>query len=109
MSGGSLTITALQTHILLALYEFKETLFARAWVSVSRATWLAQMLELHKIDSEAASTRRASLDTFLPSANNPAEFKEKSTTLWAAFGLYCFVSVGEGWNTGSMLDARDVS
>ena len=38
VSGSSMTIAALQSHILLALYEFKETMFQRAWASVSRAT-----------------------------------------------------------------------
>lgn len=109
VSGGSMTIAALQTHILLALYEFKETLFPRAWVSVSRATWLVQMMELHKMDSKDSAKRIASFETYLQEASDPAELKERGTTFWAATGLHCFIGVGVGWNTGYMLDAREVS
>lgn len=109
VSGGSMTIAALQTHILLALYEFKETLFPRAWTSVSRATWLAQMLELHKMDPKVSSKRVASFETYLHETSDPAELKERATTLWAAYGLHCFIGVGVGWNTGCMLDVREVS
>lgn len=109
VSGGSMTIAALQAHTLLALYEFKETLFPRAWVSVSRATWLAQMLELHKMDPKGSSRRRPSFETYLHETGDPAELKERETTLWAAYGLHCFIGVAVGWNTGCMLDAREVS
>ena len=109
VSGGSMTIAALQTHILLALYEFKETLFPRAWVSVSRATWLAQMLELHKMDLKVPPKRTASFETYLQEASDPAELNERGTTFWAAASLHCFIGVGVGWNTGNKLDARDVS
>ena len=108
VSGGSMTIAALQTHILLALYEFKETLFPRAWVSVSRATWLAQMLDLDKMDPRKVSNRSASFETYLQETHDPAELKERATTFWAAFGLHCFIGVGVGWNTGCISDARGV-
>ena len=109
VSGGSMTIAALQSHILLALYEFKETLFQRAWASVSRATWLAQMLELHKMDPKGPSKRTNSIEKYLNDTSDPAELKERGTTLWAAFSLHCFIGVGVGWNTGCMLDVRGVS
>lgn len=109
VSGGSMTIAALQTHILLALYEFKETLFPRAWTSVSRATWLAQMLELHKMDPKVSSKPIASFETYLHETSDPAELKERATTLWAAYGLHCFIGVGVGWNTGCMLDVREIT
>lgn len=108
VSGGFMTIAALQTHVLLALYEFKETLFPRAWVSVSRATWLAQMLDLDKMDPRKFSKRSASLETYLQETRDPAELKERATTFWAAFGLHCFIGVGVGWNTSCMLDSRGV-
>ena len=109
VSNGSMTIAALQTHILLALYEFRETLFPRAWISVSRATWLAQMMQLHKMDPKGSSLQRPSIETYLPDTDDPAELKERETTLWAAFGLHCFIGIGKGWNTGCMLDAQEVS
>lgn len=109
VSGGSMTIAALQTHVLLALYEFKETLFSRAWVSVSRATWLAQMLELHKMDPKGSLKRNTPFETHLQETHDPAELKERGTTFWAAFSLHCFIGVGVGWNTGCMFDIREVS
>lgn len=109
MPGGSMTIAALQSHILLALYEFKETLFQRAWASVSRATWLAQMLELHKMDPKSPSKRTSSVEKYLNDTSDPAELKERGTTLWAAFSLHCFIGVGVGWNTGCMLDVRGIT
>ena len=107
-SGGSMTLAALQAHILLAVYEFKRTLFSRVWVSVSRATWLAQMLELHKMD-QPSTKRRFSLETCLPETRDPADLKERRITFWAAFGLHCYVGVGVGWSTGGVIDVREVS
>ena len=108
MSGGSMTIAALQATILLALYEFKETLFPRAWISVSRATWLAQMLELHRSDPKISSERNDPPENYLPETRETAELEERGKTFWAAISLHCFIGVGAGWSTGSMLDAREV-
>ena len=108
-SGRSVTVVALQIHVLLALYEFKQTLFSRAWVSVSRATWLAQMLELHTMDPQGSAKSRYSSERVLPETALPAELSERRKTLWAAYSLHCFVGVGVGWNTGCVINKREVS
>ena len=108
-SGGSMTLTALQTNILLALYEFNQAFFSQAWLSATRASWLAQMLELHKMDRKDPTKRNFTAQTLLPATSDPAELEERRTTFWAAFSLNCIVGIGSEWNTGSVIDYREVS
>lgn len=107
-SGGSMTIAALQANILIALYEFKQSYFARAWVSVSRVTWLAQVLGLHKMDKKDSPRRSSFAHSYLPADAGPIDLEERRRTLWAAFSLKCFANIGIGWNTSATIDYREV-
>ena len=102
-TSGVPTITDLQISILLAFYELTQTLFTRAWMSISRTTWLAQMLELHHMDHKSSSKSRPS------SPYDSADHEERRRTFWAAYSLSCFSSVGIGWNTSNALDFQEVS
>ena len=109
-SGSFKTISALQTCILLALYELKRTLFARAWVSVSRATWLAQMIELGKMDCNSASKPKSqSSEPILPVAADAMELEERRQTFWGVFNLNCYASIGIGWRPNLAIEYSDVS
>ena len=108
-SGGSLSIAALQINVLLALYELEKAYFIRAWISVGRATWLAQMLELHKMDGKDIPRQKPANQRLGSAANHADELEERRKTFWAVYTLNCFLGVGVGWNTSSVMDYPEVS
>ncbi len=85
------SLQALQSTILIGLYELQHADFGRAWLTASRAIWLTQALQLHTIDSEQAS----SIDV--------ANVEEARKALWAANNLIWFLSLG-----GRMIDSISV-
>ncbi|MCJ1434764.1 hypothetical protein MMC27_004134 [Xylographa pallens] len=88
---SSPSLQSLQSTILIALYELQHADFGRAWLTVSRAIWLTQALQLHAIDSEHAP----SIDA--------ASLEESRKALWAANSLIWFLSLG-----GRMIDLLSV-
>ena len=101
------TVPALQALILLALYEFKHTCFTRSWVSVSRATWLAHSLGLHRMDTikhEGPST----MLNILPRTDDAMELEERRRTFWVMLQLNCLSTVGICWNLGLGFDHDEV-
>ncbi|KAK4235959.1 hypothetical protein C8A03DRAFT_17356, partial [Achaetomium macrosporum] len=106
--GEFATITTLQAYILVALFEFKHTVFTRAWVSVSRATWLARLLDLDKMD--AGKPPSPSSNSHAPSAlESPAEAARRRRTFWAVFTLDALVRVGVGWSPHVGFDYLEIS
>lgn len=101
------TIPALQTLILLALYEFKQTCFTRSWVSVSRATWLAHSLGMHMMDRDKSEPGCNMLIT-LPWTDNVMEIEERRRTFWVMLQLNCLCTVGICWNIGLGFDHDEV-
>lgn len=101
------TIPALQALILLALYEFKQTCFTRSWVSVSRATWLAHSLGLHKMDTTKPEAPSNMLN-ILPWIDDAWELEERRRTFWAMLQLNCLSTVGICWNLGLGFDHDEV-
>ncbi|MCJ1396072.1 hypothetical protein MMC18_008960 [Xylographa bjoerkii] len=103
------SIAALQATILVGLYELKLAYFSRAWATISCATWLAQMLQLHKLDQRDASECALSL-TLPPCIPTPFdELNEARRTLWAVLTLNSFVGVGVSWNVVNTMDQNDIS
>lgn len=102
------SMPALQTQILVALYEITQAIFTRAWVSVSRATWLAQMLELHSMDRDEPLRVDQTTQHILPASTDTAELEERRRTFWAAFSLNTSVSVGIGWSPAIRIDCSEV-
>lgn len=108
-SGGSLSIAALQINVLLALYELEKSYFMRAWVSAGRATWLAQMLELHKMDAKDVPGQNPTFPRLGSATNDAEELEERRKSFWAVYTLNCFLGVSASWNTSSVMDYPEVS
>lgn len=102
------SIVALQATILIALYELRLAHFSRAWATLSRATWLAQMLQLHKLDRRDNSKRSSSLPTPPGTPKHSSELDEARRTLWAVSTLNCFMGVGVSWNVVDVMDHSEV-
>ncbi|KAL8937352.1 MAG: hypothetical protein Q9216_004469 [Gyalolechia sp. 2 TL-2023] len=103
------TIPALQTLILIALYELKQTYFTRSWVSVSRATWLAHSLGLQKMDRSGLDPANDPLLNFLPCTDDPTVLEERRRTFWAMLQINCVSTVGICWNLGMGFDLAEIS
>ncbi|KAL9028247.1 MAG: hypothetical protein Q9196_003359 [Gyalolechia fulgens] len=102
------TVPALQALILLALYEFKQACFTRSWVSVSRATWLAQSLGLHKMDITKPEALGNMLN-ILPWTDDSMEREERRRTFWVMLQLNCLSTVGICWNLGLGFDHDEIT
>ncbi|KAH8645850.1 hypothetical protein BGZ60DRAFT_501245 [Tricladium varicosporioides] len=105
-SGGFVTIAALQTCILIALYELQQAMFIRAWGSASRAVWMAQVFELCKMDQPGVPVVGQNI---LPLTADNAELEERRRTFWAAFNLSYFASIGSGWTVYLLINPTEVS
>jgi len=81
-----------QAWCLIATYEASKTYFSRAWMSVGRATRLAQMLGLHRLDGEDLSAKN-----ILAPPKDFIEAEERRRTFWAAFYGDRWASSGTGW------------
>jgi hypothetical protein len=104
-SGNMMSIKAVQAWVLVAVYEFKQTLFSRAWMSVGRASRLAQMLELHRID--AGDFRAGDGPRTLRPASDWAEAEERRRVFWCVFNIDRYSNLGTGWPMS--LSTTDVS
>ncbi|KAI9655998.1 MAG: hypothetical protein M1821_005059 [Bathelium mastoideum] len=93
-----LTIATLQACILLASYELRQLLFLRAWSSVSRAVWMAQMFGLDKMDARPLSPNQPQNVFHLGPTANPQELEERRRTFWSAFNLGSFTAMSTGRN-----------
>lgn len=80
-----------QAWILIAIYEFMQVNFQRAWTSTGRAIRLVQLMKLNEVDAIAGLD--VSLDL------SPEEFverEERRRTFWAAFCLDRFSCILDG-------------
>ncbi|KAI1943667.1 hypothetical protein LOZ66_000251 [Ophidiomyces ophidiicola] len=91
------SLAALQATVLVGLYELKHAQFSRAWLTTSRAVWLAQALQHGKLDTRFTPRRRMSLLTPPPTPIS-TDTNEERNTLWAVLTLNCFLSVGTSSN-----------
>ncbi|KAL9030780.1 MAG: hypothetical protein Q9196_001130 [Gyalolechia fulgens] len=103
------TIPALQTLILIALYELQHTCFIRSWVSVSRATWLAHSLGLHRMDKRNSKSANNHSLNLLPYTDDLMALEERRRTFWVVLQLNCFSNVGICWNSGMGFDHAEIS
>jgi hypothetical protein len=104
MKGRGESTTTLghcQAWILMAIYDFKQMCFPRAWLSAGRAVRLAQMMQLHKIDGEGV------VNQCLPPPKDWTEREERRRTFWMAFCIDRYTSIAAGWPMA--IDERDVS
>lgn len=95
------TVGHCQCWSLIANHEFKMMYFPRAWMSVGRASRLAQMMSLHRQDGVALDVKQA-----LPPPRDWTEREERRRTFWIAFSQDRYASIGTGWPM--TIDERDV-
>lgn len=95
------TIAHCQAWLLISLYEFKQMLFPRAWVSVGRGARLASMMCLNRLDGVGLDVKHC-----IPPPRDWIEREERRRTFWIAFCHDRYASIGTGWPM--MFDERDV-
>lgn len=98
---STITLAHCQAWILTATYEFKQMYFPRAWLSSGRATRLAQMMQLHRLDGVGLDVKQC-----LPPPKDWTEREERRRTFWMAFCVDRYASIGTGWPM--TIDERDV-
>ena len=79
-----------QAFVLMAIYEFTQNMFSRAWVRSGRAVRSAQLLKLDRLDSADAFLD----DVMLPIKHDEGStaMEEKRRTFWMAYcidRLFC--------------------
>lgn len=90
-----------QCWLLIALYEFKQMFFPRAWISTGRAGRLASMMSLNRLDGVGLDVKQS-----IPPPRDWTEKEERRRTFWMAFCEDRYASIGTGWPM--TFDERDV-
>ena len=81
-----------QTWVLICAYEFKMMFFPRAWMSVGRASRLALMMGLNRVDGGGLDVKQV-----LPPPRDWTEIEERRRTFWMAYCVDRYASIGTGW------------
>ncbi|KAJ5482656.1 hypothetical protein N7539_006102 [Penicillium diatomitis] len=81
-----------QMWILAGSYEFRMIYFPRAWLSVGKATRLALMLGLNRLDGTGLDVKQSIIPP-----KDWTEREERRRTFWMAFCVDRYSSVGTGW------------
>lgn len=81
-----------QTWILIGTYEYRMIYFPRAWLSVGKATRLALMMGLNRLDGVGPDVKQ----TIQP-PKDWTEREERRRAFWMAFCADRYASVGTGW------------
>ncbi|KAH7319621.1 hypothetical protein B0I35DRAFT_429421 [Stachybotrys elegans] len=101
--GGSLAnINALQTCVLLTLYEFRRPNFARSWMTLGRAIRLCKMMGLDRLDAEAASgfpPQPWDVHLSLPPVSSPSALEERRRTFWILYIFDASAAIRSGTET----------
>ncbi|KAJ6171067.1 hypothetical protein N7470_000134, partial [Penicillium chermesinum] len=90
-----------QTWILVGAYEFRMIYFPRAWLSVGKATRLALMMGLNRLDGMGLDVKQAILPP-----KDWTEREERRRTFWMAFCTDRYASIGTGWPV--VIDEQDI-
>ena len=96
-----ITIAHCQTWSLLATYEFKCMYFPRAWMSSGRASRMALMMGIHRLDGNGLDVKQC-----LPPPKDWTEREERRRTFWMSFCIDRYSSIGTGWPM--TIDERDI-
>lgn len=103
------SILAFQATVLTALYELRTAKFRKAGATIGHATWLAQVLQLHKLDSRPTTCTPFLLQQpplWIPV--NSRELDEARRAFWAILTLDCFLGIGIKWNVVNAIDYNEV-
>ncbi|KAL9055208.1 MAG: hypothetical protein Q9162_003701 [Coniocarpon cinnabarinum] len=87
-----LTLAHCQSWMLVAMYEFKNMFFPRAWMSTGRAIRLTQMLGLHRLDGTGLDVKMT-----IPPPRDWTEREERRRTFWLVYWADRCASIGTGW------------
>lgn len=96
------TVAHCQAWSLVSAYEFKMMYFPRAWMSVGRATRMALMMGLNRIDGIGMDVKQC-----LPPPRDWTEREERRRTFWMAYCVDRYASIGTGWPMS--MDEKDAS
>lgn len=96
-----ITLAHCQTWILIGAYEFRMIYFPRAWLSVGKATRLALMMGLNRLDVVGLDVKQS---MFPP--KDWTEREERRRTFWMAFCTDRYASIGTGWPM--VIDENDI-
>lgn len=99
---STITLAHVQTWFLVSSYEFKMTYFPRAWMSCGRASRLALMMGLNRLDGTGLDVKQC-----LPPPRDWTDREERRRTFWFCFCEDRYASIGTGWPM--MMDEKDVS
>lgn len=103
------SLATLQATALVALYELKQAQFSQAWVTTSGAVWLAQALQLGKVESRHPAQQRLSLLSSPLTPTVSMNTNEEIRTMWAVLTLNCFLCVGASPNVMDIITQNEVS
>ncbi|KAJ5280986.1 hypothetical protein N7478_006358 [Penicillium angulare] len=95
------TLAHCQTWILVGSYEFRMIYFPRAWLSVGKATRLALMMSLNRLDGSGMDVKQSMLPP-----KDWTEREERRRVFWMAFCTDRYASIGTGWPL--VIDERDI-
>ncbi|KAJ5679427.1 hypothetical protein N7462_007671 [Penicillium macrosclerotiorum] len=98
---GVVSLAHCQTWILIGTYEFRMIYFPRAWLSVGKATRLALMMGLHRLDGAGLDVKQSILPP-----KDWTEREERRRVFWMAFCTDRYASIGTGWPM--VIDENDV-
>ncbi|KAJ5935424.1 hypothetical protein N7466_004971 [Penicillium verhagenii] len=90
-----------QTWILIGAYEFRMIYFPRAWLSVGKATRLALMMGLNRLDGSGIDVKQSMLPP-----KDWTEREERRRVFWMAFCTDRYASIGTGWPLA--IDENDI-
>ncbi|PWY80622.1 hypothetical protein BO70DRAFT_46469 [Aspergillus heteromorphus CBS 117.55] len=102
LGGRVVSLAHCQAWLLISTYEFKMMFFPRAWLSSGKASRLAIMMGLNRLDGQGLDVKQT-----LPPANDWTEKEERRRVFWAAFCIDRYASIGTGWPF--TIDERDIS
>jgi len=97
-----ISLAHVQTWFFISAFEFKSTYFPRAWMSTGKATRLAQMMGLHRLDGKQLDVKQC-----LPPPRDWTESEERRRTFWMVFAEDRYASIGTGWPM--TIEEKDVS
>ena len=86
------TLGHVQCWNLVAIYEYKQMLFPRAWQSVGRASRLALMMGFNRLDGMTLDVKQC-----IPPPRDWTEREERRRAFWVSFVHDRYASVGTGW------------
>lgn len=96
-----ITVAHCQTWALLATHEFKLMYFPRAWMSAGRASRMALMMGLHRMDGAGLGVKQC-----LPPPRDWTDREERRRTFWVCFSVDRYASIGTGWPM--TIEERDI-